>query len=112
MSENNPMILYENVKDVTPEELFKGSKLAIDAFNNKYLIPELTVSTPADVLWRVSTYAASKEQTEELREYWSRRWFHEMWVGQWMPAGSILQGAANPKKVSLVNYRHNVFFTS
>lgn len=99
-------IKYEDVKDITPEEFFKGAKLSIDAFKNKYLIHELGETTPAQVFWRVATYAASKEETEELREYWSRRWFHEMWVGEWMPAGSILQGAANPNKVSLVNCTH------
>lgn len=95
-------VKYEDVRDVTSEEYFKGSQLAISAFNNKYIVSELNEKTPADVFWRVATYAASVEDGSQ-RDYWARKWFHEMYSGMWMAAGSILQGSANPRKISLVN---------
>lgn len=92
-------ISFEEVKHVTPEQFFNGSILAINAFKNKYLVAD--EKNPAEVFWRVAKYIASAEK--ENREYWAKRWFHEIYTGQWMPAGSILQGAANPKKISMAN---------
>lgn len=100
---NSEFILFDNVKHVLPEEYFKGSMFAVNTFKDKYLVEEFKEITPAEVFWRVVKYAASAEATKELKEYWAKRWFHEIYTGQWMPAGSILQGAANPNKVSLAN---------
>lgn len=97
-------VKFEDVKHITPEEYFRGNQLSISTFKNKYLIQELGEQTPAEVFWRVATYASLTEKDPGEREYWRVRWFHEMWSGMWMAAGSILQGSANPKKkVSLIN---------
>lgn len=98
-------VTYEQVKDETPEEYFQGNSLSINSFKNKYLIPELNEKSPADVMWRVASYVAMPEKQSGLHayEYWRRRWFHEIYSGWWMPAGSILQGAANPRKISQMN---------
>lgn len=103
-------VRYEDVKEVSPEEYFQNNSLSVNSFRNKYLIPELGEKTPADVFWRVVSYTALPElrstgpvAAEAAYEYWRRRWFHEIYTGWWMPAGSILQGAANPKKISQSN---------
>lgn len=97
------IISFESVKDVTPEQYFKGSTFAINAFRDKYLVEEFNEKNPAEVFWRVVRYAASAESSKELRDSLAKQWFHQLWTGQWMPAGSILQGAANPNKISLAN---------
>lgn len=45
----------------------------------------------------------SVEKTEELRQYWSVRWFDEIYNDWWHPAGSIMQGAGSGRKISLAN---------
>ena len=52
---------------------------------------------------RVCDYIASVEKTEELKKYWSQRWFDEIFNDWWHPAGSIMQGAGSNRKVSLSN---------
>jgi ribonucleotide reductase alpha subunit len=102
---NSEWVKFQDVKDMSPEEYFKGNSLSINSFKNKYLIPELNEKNPAEVMWRVASYIATPEKDNSLEayEYWRCRWFHEMFTGWWMAAGSIMQGAANPKKVSMSN---------
>ena len=95
------MTRFEDVKNVTTEEYFKGNKFSIDAFNKKYTIRD--GETYVEALKRVCDYVASAEETEELRKYWSDRWFDEIYNDWWHPAGSIMQGADNPRKISLAN---------
>jgi ribonucleoside-diphosphate reductase alpha chain len=52
---------------------------------------------------RVCDFIASVEKTEELRNYWSTRWFDEIYNDWWHPAGSIMQGAGSGRKISLAN---------
>jgi ribonucleotide reductase alpha subunit len=94
---------YEDVKDVSLEEYFYGSQFPMDTFSRKYMLEELNEKTPADVFWRVARYVAQAEKTKKDQEYWARRWFHEMWNNIWMAAGSVLNGAANPNRISLCN---------
>lgn len=102
---NPEWVKFQDVKDMTPEEYFNGNGLSINSFKNKYILPELGEKNPAEVMWRVSSYIATpeKDTSVEAYEYWRCKWFHEMFTGWWMAAGSIMQGAANPKKVSLSN---------
>ena len=92
---------YENVKDQTTEDYFLGNQFSIDAFNKKYTAVE--GETYVQALKRVCDYMASCEETEELQTYWSERWFDEIYNDWWHPAGSIMQGAAAGKKISMAN---------
>lgn len=95
------MTHFEDVKSMTTEEYFKGNQFSIDAFNKKYTIRN--GETYVEAIKRVCDYVASAEETDELQEYWSKRWFDEIFNDWWHPAGSIMQGAGNPRKISLAN---------
>lgn len=95
------MTTFEEVKNVSTEEYFEGNQFSIDAFNKKYTINNN--ETYVQALKRVCDYIASVEPTQESREYWSKRWFDEIYNDWWHPAGSIMQGAGSGKKISLAN---------
>lgn len=95
------MIRYEEVKNITTEEYFNNNQFSIDAFNKKYRINEN--ETYVQALKRVCDFVASVEPTKELQEYWSDRWFIEIYNDWWHPAGSIMQGAGSGRKISLAN---------
>jgi hypothetical protein len=82
------MVKFEEVKDQTTVEYFKGNEFSIDAFNKKYTVNES--ETYVQAVKRVCDYIASVEPTKELREYWSDRWFDEIYDDWWQPAGSIM----------------------
>jgi len=92
---------FEDVKKQTTEEYFNGNQFSIDAFNKKYSAVE--GETYVQAVRRVVDYIASVEKTEELRKYWSERWFDEIYNDWWHPAGSIMQGAGTYRKISMAN---------
>lgn len=92
---------YEEVRKLTNEEYFRNNEFSIDAFKKKYSAVE--DETYVQALKRVCDYIASVEKTEELRTYWSERWFDEIFNDWWHPAGSIMQGAGTKRKISLAN---------
>lgn len=94
------MIKFEDVKHVSTEEYFNGNRFSIDAFNKKY---SQNNETYPEALKRVCDYIASCEATDELRTYWAERWFDEIYNDWWHPAGSIMQGAASGKNISMSN---------
>lgn len=92
---------FEDVKKQSTEEYFQRNQFSIDAFKKKYAhTPE---ETYVQALKRVCDFVASVESTQELREYWSARWFDEIYNDWWHPAGSIMQGAGSNRKISLCN---------
>ncbi len=95
------MTKYDDVKDITTKEYFNGNDFSIDAFNKKYVLYE--GETYVHAVKRVCDYIASAEETAELQTYWSARWFDEIYNDWWHPGGSIMQGAANARKISLAN---------
>lgn len=95
------MVKFEDVKNQSTEEYFNNNKFSIDAFKKKYAITEK--ETYVEALKRVCDYIASVEKTEELKRYWSERWFDEIYNDWWHPAGSIMQGAGSGRKISLAN---------
>lgn len=95
------MTRYEDVKDLSTEEYFNGNQFSIDVFNKKYRLT--SEETYVKALKRVCDYIASAEDTEEKRQYWSQRWFDEIFNDWWHPAGSIMQGANSGKKISMAN---------
>ena len=95
------MIDYESVKHQTTQEYFNGNQFSIDAFNKKYRLDD--TETYVQTIKRVCDGVASVENTKELREYWSNRWFDEIYNDWWHPAGSIMQGINSDKKVSNAN---------
>ncbi|MCK9458556.1 MAG: hypothetical protein M0R80_02870 [Proteobacteria bacterium] len=101
MRKSENMVKFEDVKGQTTEEYFNGNEFSIDAFNKKYTIQK--GETYVQAVKRVCDYIASVEATKELREYWSERWFDEIYNDWWHPAGSIMQGAASGRKISLAN---------
>lgn len=95
------MIKFEDVKEMTTEEYFNGNIFSIDAFNKKYALYK--GETYVYALKRVCDFVASVEKTDELKKYWSERWFDEIFSNWWHPAGSIMQGAGSKRKISLAN---------
>lgn len=95
--------IYDKVKTETTAEYFKGNQFSIDAFESKYALVDKPDETYVQALKRVCDYIASVEKTEANKEYWSKRWFHEIYNDWWHPAGSIMQGAGSGRKVSLAN---------
>lgn len=95
------MIKYEDVCGESTSAYFNGNQFSIDAFNKKYRIND--DETYVQAIKRVCDFVASVESTKELREYWSERWFDEIYNDWWHPAGSIMQGAGSGKKISLGN---------
>lgn len=92
---------YEDVKDITNKEYFKGNQFSIGAFEKKYALFEN--EKYVDALKRVCDAIASVEATPDKRKYWSERWFSEIYNDWWHPAGSIMQGANSGKNISLAN---------
>lgn len=92
---------YNDVKSLSTEEYFEGNQFSIDAFNKKY--SAFDKESYVQALKRVCDYIASVEETKELQEYWSQRWFDEIFNDWWHPAGSIMQGAGSGRKISLCN---------
>jgi ribonucleoside-diphosphate reductase alpha chain len=99
------LVKYDDVKNQTTEEYFKENKFSIDAFKKKYRLYDS--ESYVQSLKRVCDFIASVEKTEELRKYWSERWFDEIYNDWWHPAGSIMQGAGSGRKISLANCTHN-----
>lgn len=99
------MIKYEDVKNQTTEEYFNNNQFSIDVFNKKYSLklPNGKSETYVQAIKRVCDYIASAEETEELKEYWSARWFDEIYNDWWHPGGSIMQGADSGRFISMVN---------
>jgi ribonucleotide reductase alpha subunit len=95
------MIRFEDVKEQTTAEYFNGNEFSIDAFEKKYTA--FPGETYCQAIKRVCDYVASVEATKELREYWSERWFDEMYNDWWQPSGSVMQGAASGRNISLSN---------
>lgn len=92
---------YEEVKNQSTEDYFNNNQFSIDAFNKKYRIDDK--ETYVKSLKRVCDFIASVEETEEKRQYWSARWFHEIYNDWWHPAGSIMQGAGSNRNISASN---------
>ena len=92
---------YEDVKELSTEEYFNGNQFSIDAFRTKYALRE--EESYVEALKRVCDFIASVESTQELRDYWSSRWFSEIFNDWWHPAGSIMQGGGSGRKISLAN---------
>jgi len=92
---------YEDVKKQTTEEYFNGNEFSVDAFNKKYAAFE--GESYIEALKRVCDHVASVEKTDELKKYWSEKWFDEIYNDWWHPAGSIMQGAGVGRKISLAN---------
>lgn len=94
---------FDKVKNETTAQYFRGNRFSIDAFESKYALANNSKESYVQAVKRVCDYIASVEKTPELQEYWSKRWFHEIYNDWWHPAGSIMQGAGSGRKVSLAN---------
>lgn len=94
-------VRYEDVRDETTSQYFRGNQFSIDAFEKKYrATPD---ETYVQAIKRVCDDIASVEDTPEARDYWSARWFDEIYNDWWHPAGSITQGAGCGRKISKSN---------
>jgi ribonucleoside-diphosphate reductase alpha chain len=92
---------YDGVKKQSTIEYFQGNQFSVHAFEQKYALT--AEETYVQALKRVCDFIASVEKTDELKQYWSTRWFDEIYNDWWHPAGSIMQGAGSGRKVSLCN---------
>jgi len=95
------MIIFKDIENMTNDEYFNGNKFSVDAFNKKYKTYD--TETYVQSIKRVCDFIASVEETKELQEYWSNKWFDEIFNDWWQPAGSIMQGAGSNRKISLAN---------
>lgn len=105
MAGEQSVVRYDDVKDQSTEEYFKQNKFSIDAFKKKYTLND--TETYVQALKRVCDFISSVEKTEDLKKYWSERWFDEIYNDWWHPAGSIMQGAGSGRKISTANCTHN-----
>ena len=94
---------FEEVKGESTEKYFCGNQFSIDAFKKKYALVDKPDETYVQSIKRVCDFVASAEKTEELKNYWAKRWFNEIYNDWWHPAGSIMQGAGSGRKISLAN---------
>ena len=101
MSMENISTRYEDVKNQTTDDYFGGNKFSVDVFHKKYALNDNEQYVQA--VKRVCDYIASVEKTPKQREYWSTRWFDEIYNDWWHPAGSIMQGAGSGRKISMAN---------
>ena len=67
---------FESVKTQTTSDYFRGNQFSVDAFESKYALIDKPNESYVQAVKRVCDYIASVEKTQELREYWSNRWFH------------------------------------
>jgi ribonucleoside-diphosphate reductase alpha chain len=104
---NGKLTEYEDVKHETTERYFNGNQFSIDAFRKKYTLADKPEETYVQAIKRVCDFVASVENTDELKKYWSKRWFNEIYNDWWHPAGSIMQGAGSGRKISLANCSTN-----
>jgi ribonucleoside-diphosphate reductase alpha chain len=94
---------FESVKDTKFDAYFKGNQFSADVIRTKYALNDDEREYIALIFKRVCDSVAGMEKTSELREYWSNRWFYEIWNDWWKPAGSIMQGMGNFRKLSNAN---------
>lgn len=104
------MIKFEDVKNITTEEYFKGNEFAINVFKDKYSLTKEdgTKETPAEVWWRVADGLASVEPSEALYTAWRDRWFSDMYETWYLPGGSTIAGIGNSRHVSIFNCTHDL----
>jgi len=93
--------IIEQNSTKTTEEYFNNNHFSIDAFKKKYTLT--SDETYFKAVERVCDFISSVEKTQELRDYWKKRWMMEILSDYWHPAGSIMQGAGSGKKISLAN---------
>jgi hypothetical protein len=92
---------FDEVKQITNEQYFNGNKFSIDGFIKKYQRHEN--QTYVELMWEICQYMAQAEPTQELADYWAKRWFHEIYHDWWQPAGSEVSGANTDSKISMAN---------
>ena len=99
------MTKYDDVKNISTEDYFLGNQFSVDAFNKKYAQTKSDgkKETYIEAIKRVCDYVSSAEKTPELQKKWSDIWFDEIYNDWWHPAGSIMQGAKHPNKISMMN---------
>lgn len=96
------MTYFKDVSTLSTEKYFNGNQFSIDMFKKKYALSDKD-ETYVQAIKRVCDYVAEVEKTKALREYWSARWFDEIFNDWWHPAGSIMQGAGSGRKISMAN---------
>lgn len=98
-------IKYEEVKNITANEYFRGNEYVVNVFNKKYAFTKNdgTVETPAEVFWRVANSIGAMEDDETKAIELADKWFNLMWYGWFRPGGSILAGVESEQTVSLAN---------
>ncbi len=101
MLPSQEFVNYEDVKDESTKKYFNNNTFSINTFNEKY--QAVKNETYVQAIKRVCDEIASVEKTQQLRKYWSERWFSEIYNDWWHPAGSIIRGANCNKKISLAN---------
>lgn len=88
----------------TTEKWFNNESFAINVFNNKYALErDGRKETISEMIWRVATYIASAELTQEKATEKANLWFNMMYRKDFWPGGRICYAAGNPKKTSLIN---------
>lgn len=91
----------KKMENISTEDYFHNNRFSIDAFYKKYALNK--DESYYDVVDRVCEYISLAEKTKELQKYWKERWKAEILFDYWSPAGSIMQGASNNKKISMMN---------
>lgn len=70
--------------------MYEFNEVAKNILESDYLLEN---ETPEQMLMRSAKNVASVEKTEELREYWTKRFFDTMVEGYWIPATPFLMNS-------------------
>lgn len=121
---HEPLVSFQDVRNVTAQERFSGDKLAIDSFHTKYAHPrrefygeggrghgafpgggdEGAPETPAEAMMRVAASAAAYAPASVGRDRARNVFFHMMWERMMVPGGRIFYAAGTRShKKSLIN---------
>ena len=99
--ENNEAVVWV-------EEEFRGVLEAEEAETGIIKRPLDTIEKPLEIYWeqiaaRNATGLASVETTEEKRQYWFQKFYHELASMNFIPAGRVLYGAGSGSEVTYFN---------
>ncbi len=106
-------MLEQEKPDTTTQQPIDAQKMTqLEGIRQKVFMDRYSLKDPSgqplefypEQLWaRVARGIASVEETEELREYWEKRFYEALTNFQFVPGGRILAGAGSGHQVTFYN---------
>src|SRR5438876_11339676 len=110
---NSSSMLEQQKPDTTTQQPADSQKMTpLEGIRQKVFMDRYSLKDPSgqplefypEQLWaRVARGIASVEVTEELREYWQKRFYEALTNFQFVPGGRILAGAGSGHQVTFYN---------